>query len=137
MSNGQFPIQNQMQFDPKTVKMIAGTAIMLLDQFCQSQSRGQRILFGDSNYTILENGKNLDIHFRGDQTREPTTILQLRTQTQDGRTRSVITTNLSSEDVDRFARINQALAHDLQQPSRSPSIVISPKTPKSEFEVGE
>jgi len=123
-----------MAVDPRTIEMIAGTAILLLDRCCPDQKKGSRVLVGDSNYTIVEHGKNLDIHFRGDGMRPPTTVLQLRSILQNDTMIPHITSDLSSQDVERFTRINQELTRDNAR-SQSAAVVL-PQTPNQDLDLG-
>ena len=101
--------------DRQTQEQIAGTAVLLLERFCQGQHRGQRVFEGKQFYTIVERGRDLNIEFRGDAHHLPETILTLRTQQVNNRTLYEIESWLSQEDVQRFALIRQELRKDLQQ----------------------
>ena len=98
--------------DRKTQEQIAGTAILLLEQFCRHQPRGQRVFEGKHFYTIVERGRNLNIEFRGDSKHLPETILTLRTQQQNGQTLYQIDSWLTSEDVQRFVLIRREIQKD-------------------------
>ncbi|MEO0377888.1 MAG: hypothetical protein AAF329_25490 [Cyanobacteria bacterium P01_A01_bin.17] len=99
--------------DRKTQEQIAGTAVLLLERFCQGQSRGQRVFEGKHYYTIVERGRNLNIEFKGDANHLPETILTLRTQQQNGQTFYQIESWLTQEDVKRFALIRQKMYQEL------------------------
>ncbi len=99
----------------KTQEQIAGTAVLLLERFCQGQPRGQRVFEGKHFYTIVERGRNLNIEFKGDANHLPETILTLRTQPQNGQTFYQIESWLTQEDVKRFALIRQEMQRDLPQ----------------------
>ena len=99
----------------KTQEQIAGTAVLLLERFCQGQPRGQRVFEGKHFYTIVERGSNLNIEFKGDANHLPETILTLRTQQQNGQTLYQIESWLTREDVQRFTLIRQELKKDLQK----------------------
>lgn len=103
--------------DRQTQEQIAGTAVLLLERFCQGQLRGQRVFEGKQFYTIVERGRDLNIEFRGDAHHLPETILTLRTQRQDGQTVYAIDAWLTQADVQRFALIRQELRRDLQSPT--------------------
>lgn len=103
--------------DRQTQEQIAGTAVLLLERFCQGQHRGQRVFEGKQFYTIVERGRDLNIEFRGDAHHLPETILTLRTQRQDGQTVYEIDAWLTQADVQRFALIRQELRQDLQSPA--------------------
>lgn len=105
--------------DRKTLEQIAGTAVLLLEQFCQDQPRGQRVFAGKQFYTIVERGQNLNIEFRGDANCLPETILTLWTQHENGRTLYEIESWLTREDIQRFSLIRQELHKDSQQPQTS------------------
>ena len=98
--------------DRKTQEQIAGTAILLLERFCQHQPRGQRVFEGKRFYTIVERGRNLNIEFKGDREHLPETILTLRTQQQNGQTFYQIESWLTSDDVQRFALIRREFSND-------------------------
>ncbi|MGG6239360.1 hypothetical protein [Leptolyngbya sp. KIOST-1] len=99
--------------DRQTQEQIAGTAVLLLERFCQGQHRGQRVFEGKQFYTIVERGRDLNIEFRGDAHHLPETILTLRTQRQGGQTFYEIESWLTQADVQRFALIRQELHKDL------------------------
>lgn len=101
--------------DRKTQEQIAGTAVLLLERFCQGQPRGQRVFEGKQFYTIVERGRDLNIEFKGDAHHLPETILTLRTQQQNGQTLYEIESWLTQEDVQRFALIRQEFQKDLQK----------------------
>lgn len=103
--------------DRQTQEQIAGTAVLLLERFCQGQRRGQRVFEGKQFYTIVERGRDLNIEFRGDAHHLPETILTLRTQRQEGQTVYEIDAWLTQADVQRFALIRQELRQDLQSPT--------------------
>ncbi|MEO0405935.1 MAG: hypothetical protein AAF289_01155 [Cyanobacteria bacterium P01_A01_bin.135] len=107
-----------MPVDRKTQEHIAGTAVLLLEQFYQGQARGQRVFEGKRFYTIVERGRDLNIEFKGDNAHLPETILTLRTQQQDGQTLYQIESWLTQEDVQRFALIRQEVIKELQQKRR-------------------
>ena len=100
--------------DIQTQEQIAGTAVLLLERFCQGQHRGQRVFEGKQFYTIVERGRDLNIEFRGDAHHLPETILTLRTHQQGRRTFYAIDAWLTQADVQRFALIRQELDKDLQ-----------------------
>ena len=102
--------------DRQTQEQIAGTAVLLLERFCQGQHRGQRVFEGKQFYTIVERGRDLNIEFRGDAHHLPETILTLRTQRQGGQTFYEIDAWLTQADVQRFALIRQELQQDLAKP---------------------
>ena len=99
--------------DRQTQEQIAGTAVLLLERFCQGQHRGQRVFEGKQFYTIVERGRNLNIEFRGDAHHLPETILTLRTQRDKGRTFYEIESWLTQADLQRFALIREELQKDL------------------------
>jgi hypothetical protein len=99
----------------QTQEQIAGTAVLLLERFCQGQHRGQRVFEGKQFYTIVERGRNLNIEFRGDAHHLPETILALRTYRQGGQTSYEIESWLTQADVQRFALIRQELQRDQQR----------------------
>lgn len=99
--------------DRQTQEQIAGTAVLLLEQFCQGEHRGQRVFEGKQFYTIVERGRDLNIEFRGDANHLPETILTLRTHRQGGQTFYEIDAWLTQVDVHRFALIRQELQKDL------------------------
>ena len=101
--------------DRKTQEQIAGTAVLLLERFCRNQPRGQRVFEGKQFYTIVEQGRNLNIEFKGDHDHLPETILTLRTQQQNGQTFYQIESWVTQEDVQRFALIRQEMQRDLAQ----------------------
>lgn len=101
--------------DRKTQEQIAGTAVLLLERFCQNQPRGQRVFEGKRFYTIVERGRNLNVEFKGDADHLPETILTLRTQQQNGQTFYQIESWLTQEDVERFNLIRQEFQKDLQR----------------------
>jgi hypothetical protein len=108
--------------DRKTQEQIAGTAVLLLERFCQGQTRGQRVFEGKRFYTIVERGRDLNIEFKGDATHLPETILTLRTQQQNGQTLYQIECWLTQEDVQRFARIRRELTKELQKFKGTPTL---------------
>ena len=99
--------------DRQTQEQIAGTAVLLLERFCQGQHRGQRVFEGKQFYTIVERGRDLNIEFRGDAYHLPETILTLRSHRQDGQTFYEIESWLTQADLQRFALIRQELQKDL------------------------
>ncbi len=99
--------------DRQTQEQIAGTAVLLLERFCQGQHRGQRVFEGKQFYTIVERGRDLNIEFRGDAHHLPETILTLRTQRNNGQTLYEIESWLTQADVQRFAIIRQELHKEL------------------------
>ena len=99
--------------DRQTQEQIAGTAVLLLERFCQGQHRGQRVFEGKQFYTIVERGRDLDVEFRGDAHHLPETILTLRTHRQDGQMLYEIESWLTHADLQRFALIRQELQKDL------------------------
>ena len=99
--------------DHQTQEQIAGTAVLLLERFCQGQHRGQRVFEGKQFYTIVERGRDLNIEFRGDAHHLPETILTLRTQRQGGQTFYEIESWLTQADLQRFALIREELQKDL------------------------
>lgn len=99
--------------DRQTQEQIAGTAVLLLERFCQGQHPGQRVFEGKQFYTIVERGRDLNIEFRGDAQHLPETILTLRTHRQGGQTFYEIESWLTQADVQRFALIRQELQRDL------------------------
>jgi len=99
--------------DRQTQEQIAGTAVLLLERFCQGQHRGQRVFEGKQFYTIVERGRDLNIEFRGDANHLPETILTLRSHRQGGQTIYEIESWLTQADVQRFALIRQELQKDL------------------------
>ncbi|MBE9113516.1 hypothetical protein IQ273_29490 [Nodosilinea sp. LEGE 07298] len=99
--------------DRQTQEQIAGTAVLLLERFCQGQHRGQRVFEGKQFYTIVERGRDLNIEFRGDAHHLPETILTLRTQRENGQTLYEIDAWLTQADVQRFALIREELQQDL------------------------
>ena len=101
--------------DRNIKEQIAGTAVLLLERFCQDQPRGQRVFEGKQFYTIVESGRNLNIEFKGDAHHLPETILTLRTQQVNGRTLYEIEAWLTQEDVQRFALIRQEFQKDMDQ----------------------
>lgn len=101
--------------DRQTQEQIAGTAVLLLERFCQGQHRGQRVFEGKQFYTIVERGRDLNIEFRGDAHHLPETILTLRTHRQGGQTFYEIDAWLSTADIQRFALIRQELQQDLSE----------------------
>ncbi|MBE7383706.1 MAG: hypothetical protein F6J95_020085 [Leptolyngbya sp. SIO1E4] len=109
------PPRTPISVDRKTQEQIAGTAVLLLERFCQGQPRGQRVFEGKHFYTIVERGRNLNIEFKGDANHLPETILTLRTQQQKGQTLYQIESWLTQEDVKRFASIRQEIAQDFQR----------------------
>jgi hypothetical protein len=96
-------------------EQIAGTAVLLLERFCQGQPRGQRVFEGKQFYTIVERGRDLNIEFRGDANHLPETILTLRTQHENRQTFYEIESWLTQEDVQRFSIIRQELHKDFQR----------------------
>ena len=98
--------------DRKTQEQVAGTAVLLLERFCPARKRGERVFRGKHFYTIVEQGRNLNVEFKGDATHLPETILTLRSQQQNGQTYYQIESWLTQEDVQRFARIRQELTQD-------------------------
>ena len=98
--------------DRKTQEQVAGTAVLLLERFCPERKRGERVFRGKHFYTIVEQGRNLNVEFKGDATHLPETILRLRSQQQNGQTYYQIESWLTQEDVQRFARIRQELTQD-------------------------
>jgi hypothetical protein len=109
--------------DRKTQEQIAGTAVLLLERFCREQPRGQRVFEGKQFYTIVEQGRNLNIEFKGDAHHLPETILTLRTQYENGQTLYEIESWLTQEDVRRFALIRQKIQQDLR--GNSPEITAA------------
>jgi len=107
--------------DRQTQEQIAGTAVLLLERFCQGQHRGQRVFEGKQFYTIVERGRDLNIEFRGDAHHLPETILMLRTQRENGQTLYEIDAWLTQADVQRFALIRQELRQDLQPSPLQPN----------------
>jgi len=103
--------------DRQTQEQIAGTAVLLLERFCQGQHRGQRVFEGKQFYTIVERGRDLNVEFRGDAHHLPETILTLRTQHENGQTFYEIESWLTQEDVQRFTLIRQELQRDLSPAS--------------------
>lgn len=101
--------------DRKTQEQIAGTAVLLLERFCQGHPRGQRVFEGKHFYTIVERGRDLNIEFRGDANHLPETILTLRTQHENRQTFYEIESWLTQEDVQRFSIIRQELHKDFQR----------------------
>ena len=99
--------------DRQTQEQIAGTAVLLLERFCQGQYRGQRVFEGKQFYTIVERGRDLNIEFRGDAHYLPETILTLRSHRQSEQTLYEIESWLTQADVQRFALIRQELQQDL------------------------
>lgn len=99
--------------DRQTQEQIAGTAVLLLERFCQGQHRGQRVFEGKQFYTIVERGRDLNIEFKGDAHHLPETILTLRSQRQGGQTFYEIESWLTQADLQRFALIRQELQRDL------------------------
>ncbi len=97
--------------DRQTHEQIAGTAVLLLQWFCQ----GQRVFEGKQFYTIVERGRDLNIEFRGDAYHLPETILTLRSHRQGGQTFYEIESWLTQADVQRFALIRQELQRDQQR----------------------
>jgi len=93
--------------DRKTQKQIAGTAVLLVERFCQEQPRGQRVFVGKRFYTIAESGQNLNIEFKGDAHHLPETILTLRTQQVNGQILYEIESWLTQEDIQRFKLIRR------------------------------
>ncbi len=106
-----------------------GTAVLLLERFCQGQPRGQRVFEGKQFYTIVERGRDLNIEFRGDANHLPETILTLRTQNENGQTFYEIEDWLTQEDIQRFSLIRQELQKDLQKsqlaPKHSNAVVLN------------
>ena len=100
--------------DRKTAEQIAGTAVLLLERFCEHQPRGQRVFEGKQFYTIVERGRNLNIEFKGNATHLPETILTLRTQQQNGQRFYQVEAWLTQEDVQRFGLIRQEITQDFQ-----------------------
>ncbi len=115
------PPRTPISVDRKTQEQIAGTAVLLLERFCQGQPRGQRVFEGKQFYTIVERGRDLNIEFRGDANHLPETILNLRTYRQGGQTLYQIESWLTQEDVRRFALIRQELQRDLSPVSSGKS----------------
>ena len=109
--------------DRKTQEQIAGTAVLLLERFCREQPRGQRVFEGKQFYTIVEQGRNLNIEFKGDAQHLPETILTLRTQYENGQTLYEIESWLTQADVRRFALIRQKIQQDLR--GNSPEITAT------------
>jgi hypothetical protein len=109
--------------DRKTQEQIAGTAVLLLERFCQDQPRGQRVFAGKQFYMIVERGRNLNIEFKGDAHHLPETILTLRTQYENGQTMYEIESWLTQEDVRRFAVIRQKIQQDIR--GNSPEITAA------------
>ena len=107
--------------DRQTQEQIAGTAVLLLERFCQGQHRGQRVFEGKQFYTIVERGRDLNIEFRGDAHHLPETILTLRTQRDNEQTLYEIESWLTQVDVQRFALIRQELQRDLSSVSSGKS----------------
>jgi len=99
--------------DRQTQEQIAGTAVLLLERFCQGQHRGQRVFEGKQFYTIVERGRDLNIEFKGDAHHLPETVLTLRSHRQGGQTFYEIESWLTQADVQRFALIRQELQRDL------------------------
>lgn len=108
------PPRTPISVDRKTQEQIAGTAVLLLERFCQAQPRGQRVFEGRQFYTIVERGRNLNIEFKGDAHQLPETILTLRTQHENGQTFYEIESWLTQEDVQRFTLIRQEMLRDLR-----------------------
>ena len=100
--------------DRKTAEQIAGTAVLLLERFCEHPPRGQRDFEGKQFYTIVERGRNLNIEFKGNATHLPETILTLRTQQQNGQRFYQVEAWLTQEDVQRFGLIRQEITQDFQ-----------------------
>jgi hypothetical protein len=115
--------------DRKMQEQIVGTAVLLLERFCQGQPRGQRVFEGKQFYTIVERGRDLNIEFRGDANHLPETILTLRTQNENGQTFYEIEDWLTQEDIQRFSLIRQELQKDLQKsqlaPKHSNAVVLN------------
>ena len=103
--------------DRKTQEQIAGTAVLLLERFCQGQPRGQRVFEGKQFYKIVERGNDLNIEFKGDAYHLPEIILTLRTKHENGRTFYAIESWLTQADIQRFALIRQELQRDRQKDS--------------------
>jgi hypothetical protein len=101
--------------DRKTQEQIAGTAVLLLERFCQGQHRGQRVFEGKQFYTIVERGRDLNIEFKGDVHHLPETILTLRSHRQGEQTFYEIESWLTQADVQRFALIREELQRDQQR----------------------
>lgn len=103
--------------DRKTQEQIAGTAVLLLERFCQEQPRGQRVFVGKQFYMIVERGRNLNIEFKGDNHHLPETILTLRTQYKNGQAFYEIESWLTQQDVQRFTLIRRLLQRDFGEKS--------------------
>ena len=99
--------------DRQTQEQIAGTAVLLLERFCQGQHRGQRVFEGKQFYTIVERGRDLNIEFKGDANHLPETILTLRTHRQGGQTFYEIESWLTQKDIQRFALIRQEIQREI------------------------
>ena len=104
--------------DRLTQEQIAGTAVLLLERFCQGQHRGQRVFEGKQFYTIVERGRDLNIEFKGDAHHLPETILTLRSHRQGEQTLYEIESWLTQADVQRFALIRQELQQELARNSK-------------------
>lgn len=103
--------------DRKTQEQIAGTAVLLLERFCQDQPRGQRVFEGKQFYMIVERGRNLNIEFKGDNHHLPETILTLRTQYKNGQAFYEIESWLTQQDVQRLTLIRRLLQTDFGEKS--------------------
>jgi hypothetical protein len=103
--------------DRNTQEQIAGTAVLLLERFCQDQPRGQRVFEGKQFYMIVERGRNLNIEFKGDNHHLPETILTLRTQYKNGQAFYEIESWLTQQDVQRFTLIRRLLQTDFGEKS--------------------
>ncbi|ASC70366.1 hypothetical protein XM38_013040 [Halomicronema hongdechloris C2206] len=103
--------------DRKTQEQIAGTAVLLLERFCQDQPLGQRVFEGKQFYMIVERGRNLNIEFKGDNHHLPETILTLRTQYKNGQAFYEIESWLTQQDVQRLTLIRRLLQTDFGEKS--------------------